>query len=729
LTGTDDNAAKQDLTRRTGHGRTQLTKLTEKQRLEYLKHFLVGSAKEARTFFAAAMAAFFTTALISGEVWLAWALKVGRGDTTVDIIEDKQAYLRWCVPAIIAIFNFALASLCGMRLKLTDSYGETMQADAVTDSKGQDGHSDHEAEAEVTAKERRQQLLKRLANYMKLVNTVAFLLLGSTKAASELAALESSTATLLLIFIGITVCIFYLFIFVTFKRLASAIREWVMELPLWRMMHSLSKNDWVRAGVLCFVLPMSPLLLFLSLVNQWVRVSRGLYSHAMPLRKRFDKRFMPDETPLQADTKIVVEPVQDDQFLTARFVNAFRFMDEWDWISVYEKMTMIGVLLSMYSVTSKFLNVGLSFLISLLVDLPLAVLLVCAFMSGLICFLLPPVPGVPVYLFTGVLIATKHREIGFMTACIVAVALAFGLKLLACAIQQQVIGRSLGSSNMVRSLVGVQKPLIRAIETVLSRKGLSVAKVAIACGGPDWPTSVLAGLLRLSLAEMELATLPVIFFVAPCVLSGAFYIKRADGPIWEASGNLMLQITVVAAVLMQLVAAWAIQDVLDHQTFAVTKPLERNMDLDWLDYRRNQLAKASKSEYKQVPLPNRMILIISMLTEVMVSQLLFWQGGQCFGDFSVTDNINELTIWGTEDAFVKPAGAIGLGLVALGLLLFMLHLRLMKHKRAALFMERDEQLKHLKAKWLAYRKLLAIEVDMFQPRRQPPGINPMVPQE
>ena len=34
------------------------------------------------------------------------------------------------------------------------------------------------------------------------------------------------------------------------------------------------------------------------------------------------------------------------------------------------------------------------------------------------------------------------------------------------------------------------------------------SQVSILCGGPDWPTSVLAGILRLSLVECEIGTLP-----------------------------------------------------------------------------------------------------------------------------------------------------------------------------------------------------------------------------
>merc|ERR1719235_901538 len=90
------------------------------------------------------------------------------------------------------------------------------------------------------------------------------------------------------------------------------------------------------------------------------------------------------------------------------------------------------------------------------------------------------------------------------------------------------IGEQLGRSLLVRRTVGVHKVPIRCIEKVLRQPGLSVGKVACLCGGPDWPTSVFAGILRLSLLQCELGTVPIIFFVAPCALTGSLYSPKAS---------------------------------------------------------------------------------------------------------------------------------------------------------------------------------------------------------
>merc|ERR1719478_585635 len=87
--------------------------------------------------------------------------------------------------------------------------------------------------------------------------------------------------------------------------------------------------------------------------------------------------------------------------------------------------------------------------------------------------------------------------------------------------QQKLIGEGFGRYLYIQQLVGVHTTTIRAIEKILRKPGLGIRKVVILIGGPDWPTSVLTGILRLSLPQMLLGTLPVICIQVPCVLAGA----------------------------------------------------------------------------------------------------------------------------------------------------------------------------------------------------------------
>merc|ERR1719181_955537 len=131
--------------------------------------------------------------------------------------------------------------------------------------------------------------------------------------------------------------------------------------------------------------------------------------------------------------------------------------------------------------------------------------------SGMGCFLLPPVPGVPVYIFGGLIVADQCPQ-GFWIGIAICIVISFIMKLCACAMQQKLIGESLGNSIAIKQQCGIHTPGIRAIECVLRAKGWTVGKVAILCGGPDWPTSVMAGLLKLPLGAMLFGTIPIIFF-------------------------------------------------------------------------------------------------------------------------------------------------------------------------------------------------------------------------
>lgn len=71
-------------------------------------------------------------------------------------------------------------------------------------------------------------------------------------------------------------------------------------------------------------------------------------------------------------------------------------------------------------------------------------------------------------------------------------------------------------------MVGVNSQAIRAMRVVLSEKGFSANKVYVLVGGPDWPVSVLCGILGLDVLPMLIGSLPVATLVVPTALTGAF---------------------------------------------------------------------------------------------------------------------------------------------------------------------------------------------------------------
>ena len=81
----------------------------------------------------------------------------------------------------------------------------------------------------------------------------------------------------------------------------------------------------------------------------------------------------------------------------------------------------------------------------------------------------------------------------------------------------------------------------------------------ILCGGPDWPTSVLCGLLGANVWQMVLGLTPMIFFVAPSVAAGAFqFYGPSWGGTWDSVAAFLVQLVVVVAAVLTSFALFEI---------------------------------------------------------------------------------------------------------------------------------------------------------------------------
>merc|ERR1740121_1890074 len=108
----------------------------------------------------------------------------------------------------------------------------------------------------------------------------------------------------------------------------------------------------------------------------------------------------------------------------------------------------------------------------------------------------------------------------------------------------------MGKSVKVQQFVGVTKVGVLAIEAVLKEEGFKLFKVCILVAGPDFPTSVLCGILRLSIPQMLLGTCPVILVsIIPQTLVGVLLTKEGATLIFaygimervEESGDELLK--------------------------------------------------------------------------------------------------------------------------------------------------------------------------------------------
>jgi hypothetical protein len=263
-------------------------------------------------------------------------------------------------------------------------------------------------------------------------------------------------------------------------------------------------------------------------------------------------------------------------------ISGQRFSDElskWNWVSVLGWVCLLSEAAFVMNVGMKVTYVFFSELNDQLAPVDLGLVIVLVYVIGLIMFLLPPVPGSAVYLFAGIVLGRKGQvddAIGFEGGAGIAIIVGIVTKLCAC-VGQYLVGFLAGQSIKVQQLIGVDKVFTRAIETILSRKGLAPGKVAILVGGPDWPTSVTCGVLKLNIPQMLLGTLPVsIVSVAPQTLMGAMLTKETNGEsgIWTMIAAIATGVSVIGQVGAMLTATYFTTKLIEtsHEELAKDRP-------------------------------------------------------------------------------------------------------------------------------------------------------------
>merc|ERR1712196_412121 len=86
-----------------------------------------------------------------------------------------------------------------------------------------------------------------------------------------------------------------------------------------------------------------------------------------------------------------------------------------------------------------------------------------------------------------------------------------------------------------------------------------MAKVCILCGGPDWPTSVLTGILKLPLGSMLIGSIPVFFLIAPCCCAGAFMLRINDPGPWSSLAPVVASLAALVQAIVMFGALYFIE--------------------------------------------------------------------------------------------------------------------------------------------------------------------------
>mmetsp|Transcript_29865 Transcript_29865/g.85520 ORF Transcript_29865/g.85520 Transcript_29865/m.85520 type:complete len:1039 (+) Transcript_29865:141-3257(+) len=633
-------------------------------RMEMLK-MLTGEERDQKDFYLAATGSFVIAGFVCLIVWIPWAANDG-GEFNRQMItargkqERELIFVRWASPLIVATSNFVFASFTGLRVALNRAYTATDQVRNrliiggtkscmnqemmnhrinMLKTRLEGGEHTPQDVVQQTQDKMQQYLvqhishMRQLSNIVKSVGCAFGVFLGALYVAFQLTAADSHLAFMVQGFLGAFLLTFMLVVFVSFGRLWQVMKVWLTDLPLWKSAAGLCRKDWAIAFGICLAFPFMPLVLALSALNQRVRCFRGLCKDGEAERRRC---------------------------LTERVRDMLASMREWNWVRVIFWCYVVATIMMIYKMTPLFLNVLLAWMTWTMRDLDFVWICVATFLAGMVLFMLPPIPGPPIYLFGGVVISERCPW-GFWWGSLVCIILCFVLKLTACAMQQKIFGEGLGTMKSVRQAVGVHKPFIRAIEMVLRRPGLSFGKCMILCGGPDWPTSVLAGILRISLRQCLVGTFPIIFNVVPLTLTGSFYLKRDESQVWVRAGNLMFSLTALISVVFWVGMGWAIQDVFEREHENLTRAKEEYIDLEWLDFRSSLIAAKTVVVWSDLPLGIKVVYVGGAMGLSCVGVAFFWRSALCFGNFKLTDKIQEL-VWFGNRGLIKTPGVIGLSI-------------------------------------------------------------------
>eukprot|EP01048_Picozoa_sp_COSAG05_P021286 COSAG05_NODE_3871_length_1796_cov_10.939842_2_plen_386_part_00 len=323
-----------------------------------------------------------------------------------------------------------------------------------------------------------------------------------------------------------------------------AMEQQLESIPIVAKLQEAGHSDVLKAVAVIAIGWASLIYFFLSFLNQFFR-------RTLPCTKE-------------------VHDEEADLLLTKVGHHQIDVFKHWNWTSVLSKVVGVGFgYFILFVGVGKFTNLGLSALNAALSESGLVTVTFVYWMVGFLMFLLPPVPGIPVYLTGGIVLANTAMKtfgddatddtssgslsadgsgglsLGFWLGVMYGSMMACVVKGCAILAQQKVIGGQLGQKVAVRRIVGVNSLTIRAIKRILEQPGLPPNKVAILIGGPDWPTSVLTGILGLDFCQMLIGSSPFVVTISVTVLAGALMLKTETPSLAAAAGAMLFVASLV----------------------------------------------------------------------------------------------------------------------------------------------------------------------------------------
>jgi hypothetical protein len=454
------------------------------------------------------------------------------------------------------------------------------------------------------------------------------------------------------------ISLFVMFLWLAWEVDAHTFDELKDDTPIMKNIINIFQSNWVRAILVGGMNVVIPLIMALDSLRQQVRRSCTNQDGTESAGEQSDDQHTPSGS---------------------RLLDA---LEKWDWTDILGKVCVLAEMFVLLAVGSKATFIFFSYLNGAIeaAGLGIGSIFVMVWAIGVVMFMNPIVPGSAVYLFAGVVLGAqsqKEGSVGIWTGLALACIAGSGAKLLAC-LGQYALGYFMGQSVKVQQFVGVTKVAVLATESVLKEEGFKLFKVCILVAGPDFPTSVLCGILKLNIPQMLLGTVPVIFVsIIPQTLVGLLLTKEgATEGVWSMIATVATGLAAAFQAGATLVFAYGIMQRVEQsgdellQTHRPEHDEVRKLAEKEAEYVKKY---GEMSDWRELGTSARATLLgtvaLFLLSCFILALDTIATDKTCFREFYITDNIKDSYDLGGLDGkalnvVIAPNGWIALGLAA-----------------------------------------------------------------
>jgi len=401
----------------------------------------------------------------------------------------------------------------------------------------------------------------------------------------------------------------------------------------------------VKGCVALALLPVLPIMLLLDIIHQ-------------ALRKSLWRR-----------EAIIEEPNPE------RTTKEWQHLKRWERAPVLQWSMCLGIAVASFRITAAFIPPFMVWLGDQLGASSWPVVLSVCFFVAIVLFLFPPVSGQMIYLPISLILIEKYGydSAGRLTVAImIATVFCTAMKLVASAAQQKLIGAPFAKSVTVKKAFGLHGPTFRIARSILSVRGFSWKKVLVLIGMPDWPISVLCGVLDLAIIPVMIGTSPEMIKILPNCMSMGFLLKSREATDMQNTFNTLYFTAFVVALLIPGSLTLGVA-VLVKREIDAHKDVFDDPNSSWFrDPQEAEILLAIEKDEKEAERLQRLtswnvqptwVHMVMLAGAVCASLSLYMQGGKPFAPFQFQDKegLGQLPD-GKVVNLIKPAGWAIVGL-------------------------------------------------------------------